>query len=567
MNSEAGVARLPTHRVEYIVQTMLKSSTTVWLGIAFVLVGAINVWLILQASTRVRDGKANTRLIAAHRIGGYLFIAVYCVMGYVMVPRLGDVGGDTTPGSILHLTLAMALGPLLLVKVLIARYCKSYYSFLLPIGLVIFVLSFVLVGIAAGPHLARKTRTQTVSSPPDQPAPRSAYDGRMIVFVSVVCMGMLTLIIRKPAKNPATNAKSVITAGAAPERAGAVRVAASAPSEPLILRLVSITAQTPDSKTLRFILSNDRKLNARPGQFLTFSFLFDGKKVVRSYSICSSPARTGYVEITAKRVSQGCVSVFLNDRASVGMTVEANGAFGQFCFDESKHQSVVLIAAGSGITPMMAMLRYIDDLCLETSITLLYCVRTSSDIIFERELEQLRSRMKNFQYHVLLSQPHAEWPGPRGHVSREFIENTVKDIVSPDYFLCGPPAFMEASRGILTGLGVKPERIRKESFGSSVPKNAQPDSVAPAPDMLAEFVRSGKTCTVRSGQTLLEAAEEHGVGIPSSCRQGQCGTCKTKLLGGNVRMDAEDGLDPDSRAQGFVLLCVGHADGAVKLDA
>ena len=85
--------------------------------------------------------------------------------------------------------------------------------------------------------------------------------------------------------------------------------------------------------------------------------------------------------------------------------------------------------------------------------------------------------------------------------------------------------------------------------------------------MLVEFVRSGKTCAIRSGQTLLEAAEEQGIGIPSSCRQGQCGTCKTKLLEGTVRMDAEDGLDSDSRAQGFVLTCVGHAEGAVKLEA
>jgi ferredoxin-NADP reductase len=544
---------------------MLKSSTTVWLGITFVLVGAINVWLILLASARVREAKASTRLVAAHRIGGYLFIALYCVMGYAMISRLGDVGGDTAPGTLLHLTLAMALSPLLFVKVLIARYCKSYYSFLLPIGLVIFVLSFVLVGIAAGPHLAHQTRTQTASSAPDQPTPLSGYDGKMIGFIALVCLGMLTLIIRRPAITAVAKARTGATAGSTQEPVAAVRGAASDPSGPLILRLVSITAQTPDSKTLRFILPNDRKLHARPGQFLTFSFLFDGKKVIRSYSICSSPARSGYVEITAKRVSQGCVSVFLNDRARVGMTVEANGPFGQFCFDESK--TSVLIAAGSGITPMMAMLSYMDDLCLETSVTLLYCVRTSSDIIFESELEQLRSRLKNFQFHVLLSQPDAEWSGPRGHVSREFIEHTVKDIVSPDYFLCGPPAFMEASRGILTGLGVRPERIKQESFGSSVPKNAQSDSVATAPDMLAEFVRSGTTCTVRGGQTLLEAAEEHGVSIPSSCRQGQCGTCKTKLLGGNVRMDAEDGLDPDSRAQGFVLLCVGHADGAVKLDA
>ena len=729
------------HRAAYLVQTMINSSISVWLGITFVLVGAINVWLILQASARVRDTNASTRLIAAHRIGGYLFIALFCVMGYFMVARLGDADGSAPPGTIIHLTLAMVLSPLLFVKVLIARYYKSYYSLLLPIGLVIFVLSFVLIGITAGPYLAHQTRMQTVSLaaidlPPaaidinfaaatmekrcskchtldrivgarkdargwlatvnrmraqpdsgisaadsriivaylasdfalretggsaglevaralvdqrcgrchsldriyktaeapqewratvtrmvsyaagstgaiqpgedqqiiaylsatqtpdavnrrqaqaaaasaagrsmatqrvsaasDQPAPRGRHDSKMIGFISLVCLGMLTLILRRPTRIPVANAKSDTTAGAVQEPVRAVMV--SSPSGPLILRLASITAQTSDSKTLRFIVPNDRTLSARPGQFLTFSFLFDGKKVTRSYSICSSPARSGYVEITTKRASQGCVSAFLNDRASVGMTVEANGAFGHFCFDESKHQNVVLMAAGSGVTPMMAMLRYMDDLCLETTVTLLYCVRTSGDIIFKGELEQLRSRLKNLQYHVLLSQPHAEWSGPQGHINREFIEDTVKDLGSSDFFLCGPPPFMDASRTILTTLGVKPERIRQESFGSASPTNGRAHAVAPEEGVVVEFSRSGKTCTVRSGQTLLEVAEEHGVSIPSSCRQGQCGTCKTKLLEGNVKMDAEEGLDPDSKAQGFVLTCVGRARGVVKLD-
>ena len=249
------------------------------------------------------------------------------------------------------------------------------------------------------------------------------------------------------------------------------------------------------------------------------------------------------------------------------MTVEANGAFGQFCFDETRHQNVVLLAAGSGITPMMSMLRYMDDLCLETNVTLLYCVRTSSDIIFHDELEALRARLKNFQVHVLLSQPHAEWSGGRGHINREFIEDKIKELGSADFFLCGPPPFMETSRNILIGMGVKLERIMQESFGSSAPKSARPNSVAVEPGARVDFSRSGKTCLVRSGQTVLEAAEEHGIAIPSSCRQGQCGTCKTRLLEGNVRMDAEEGLDADSRAQGFVLTCVGHADGDVKLDA
>jgi ferredoxin len=98
---------------------------------------------------------------------------------------------------------------------------------------------------------------------------------------------------------------------------------------------------------------------------------------------------------------------------------------------------------------------------------------------------------------------------------------------------------MDASRTILMGLGVKPERILQESFGGSAPTIAPPVSAAAATDVVVEFARSGQTCAIRSGQTLLEAAEEHGIGIPSSCRQGQCGTCKTKLLGGTVRMDAE----------------------------
>src|ERR1700726_3030679 len=107
---------------------MINSSASVWLGITFVLVGALNVWLVLQASARVRDTQASTRLIAAHRIGGYLFIALFCVMGYFMVARLGDVAGGAPPSTMMHLTLAMVLSPLLFVKILVARYYKGYYS-------------------------------------------------------------------------------------------------------------------------------------------------------------------------------------------------------------------------------------------------------------------------------------------------------------------------------------------------------------------------------------------------------------------------------------------------------
>ena len=716
---------------------MLTTSTSVGLGLAFVLLGGINVWLVLEAWSRVKAAKASSRMLTLHRIGGYLFIALFCVMTYYMFARLRNGTADTSATVTLHLALAMILSPLLFIKVLIARYYKNQHSLLLPIGLTIFVLAFVLIASTVGPYLARASKFQQVSidpahaappvtidlnqaselmqkrcskchnldrvvgarkdaqgwittvdrmratpgaditeadaqiiisylasqtgtkgsentakmevaralvdqrcgrchsldrvykatETPDQwreivtrmvgyaagsagalqpgedqqiieylastqtaeavserkakasaasaagrsliarkvaPAPAapahiSRYDSGTIGFISVVCVAAVALVIKRPGSRVAVPARPVV-------QSKAPVLAPRPASGPFILRLVQITQQTSDSKTLRFAVYGERKLDAQPGQFLTFSFLFDGMKETRCYSICSSPARSGYVEITPKRVNNGCVSVFLNDRATVGMTVEATGPFGQFYLAPALDKKIVLIAAGSGITPMVAMLRYIDDLCLETEVTLLYCVRTRHDIIFKQEFEDLRSRSTNFRHHVLLSQPDTEWPGARGHINREFLSKAVPDLKERVFFLCGPPPFMEKTREILKELGVEPARIRQETFGGAgaAPK---PPAARPESGFTVEFAKSGKTGAAVEGQTLLEAAAEAGVEIPSACRQGQCGTCKTRLLSGEVQMTAENGLDAESKARGFVLTCVGHAKGNVKLDA
>jgi ferredoxin-NADP reductase len=716
---------------------MLTTPVSLVLGFAFILVGGVNVWLVLEAWSRVKATHASSRMLTLHRIGGYLFIALFCVMAYFMVARLRSGGADTSATVTIHLALAMVLSPLLFIKVLIARYYRNQHGLLMPIGLTIFVLSFVLIASTSGPYLARATKIERVSidpvhTPPvtidvnqasdlmqrrcskchnldrvvgarkdaqgwvatvnrmrmmtgagisdaeartiisylasqnqprgsettvkmevaralvDQrcgrchsldrvyqavetpaqwreivtrmvgyaagstgtlqpgederiieylsrtqtpeavaqrkaradaaasagqsliaqsapvmpasPAEGSRYDGKTIGFVSLVCLAGLVLVIRRPRVPVSSPAKVAL-----PAKAPAA-VTPRAPNSPFILQLVQIAKQTPDSTTLRFAVNGERKLDARPGQFLTFSFLFDGKKETRCYSICSSPARSGYVEITPKRVKDGCVSVFLNDRAPIGMTVEATGPFGHFCLTP-EDKRIVLLAAGSGITPMMAMLRYLDDLCLDTQAILLYCVRTGDDIIFRQEFEELCGRLKNFQYHVLLSKPDADWPGARGHISREFISKNVPDLEGRVFFLCGPPPFMEASRCILTEMDVAPERIQQETFGGAGagPKPALPRTAETG--FTIEFANSGKRAAVFEGQSLLEAAAEAGVEIPSACRQGQCGTCKTRLLAGDVHMTAEQGLDVESRTRGFVLTCVGHANSDVRLDA
>jgi len=713
---------------------MLTPTVSVTVGFAFVLLGGINVWLVLEAWSRVKAAKASTRMLALHRIGGYLFITLFCVMSYYMTARLRG-RADNSPTVTIHLGLAMVLSPLLFVKVLIARYYKNQHNLLMPIGLMVFVLAFVLIASTTGPYLVRSSRFELVSIPasaksvtidlnqasdlmqkrcskchnldrvvgarkdaqgwvttvnrmraitgsgiseaeaqtiisylasqnqprgseaaakmevaralvdqrcgrchsldrvyktvqtaeqwratvtrmveyaagsagalqrgedqqiidylastqteeganqrkaeaqgalatgrsltssgppplPPETAASSSYDAKTLGFISIVCLTAAGLVIRRPGARTTVAARPA--ASAKPPAVSPSRPAAS-----FLLELVRITEQTPDTKTLRFAVRGERKFDALPGQFLTFSFLFDGKQETRCYSICSSTARSGYVEITPKRVKGGCVSVFLNDRATIGMTVEATGPFGQFYFNSAENRTIVLIAAGSGITPMMAMLRYIDDLCLETDVTLLYCVRTSHDIIFRTEFEDLLQRLKNFRCHIALSQPDPDWEGTCGHINREFVAKAVPQIAGRLFFLCGPPRFMEITRTILKDLGVTPERIRQEIFGGAgAPPKAAP--FASDAGFAIEFVRSGKTSQAANSQTLLEAAAAAGVDIPSACRQGQCGTCKTRLLEGRVEMTTENGLDAESKARGFILTCVGRPDGSVRLDA
>jgi ferredoxin-NADP reductase len=330
------------------------------------------------------------------------------------------------------------------------------------------------------------------------------------------------------------------------------------------LLLSQTEQQTHDTKTLRFQVLDERRFGAKPGQFLTFQWTVDGQRVPRSYTVSSSPVHENYVEITPKRMENGCVSVFLNDRAKPGLTVEASGPYGRFYFDEKLHKSIVLIAAGSGITPMISMLCYIDDLELATPITLLYCVRTGADIIFQSEISRLGRSLPNFKYEMCFSQPDPTWKGHSGRLTAEFVSQYVTDPNSPTFFLCGPKGFMDNGRRILSTIGVNQDRILQESFGESKP-TTDSRSLQAGPGETVVFMHSEKVCQASAGSTLLDLAERNGVQIPFGCRQGQCGTCATRVLSGTVQMDVEAGLTPEQKLAGYVLPCVSRAEGTVVL--
>ncbi len=327
------------------------------------------------------------------------------------------------------------------------------------------------------------------------------------------------------------------------------------------LQASDIIRQTSDAVTLRFPLSAGAPLGAKPGQFFTFDWVVNAKKTPRSYSISSSPLQKEYVEITVKQ--QGVVSTFLNREAHPGLKVTAHGPFGQFCFDETRHKRIVLLAGGSGITPIMSMLRYIKEVVPETEVHLLYAVRGESDVIFGEDLAGLKPHLPNFRYDLIVSRPGPDWKGFRGHLSRSTLEEVLGNAVGRTFFLCGPAGFMSSVKEILSALGVPVSQILEERFTVGTPSSTADPNIPCS----VEFVRSGGTFECSSADSLLAVAESHGIDIPYSCRVGQCGTCATRVLEGDVEMEVEDGLEPARKAQGYRLLCVGRARGLVRLDA
>jgi len=520
-------------------------------GVAFVSLAAANVVLMMEAFQPSRSGTTSRRLIAFHRAGGYLFVIVLCLMAYRMTQRLAGLGitGHLPTHLVLHIVLVLVLVPLLVLKIVIARRYKHSHGSLKTLGAMIFVVSFVLVSIPTLSEFLRTTR------------PGSLGVKLATGLIVVACLMAGARAFKQKPSHPASESSRIPNV---PPSAIPLTDSKNA-KDSMILLLTQTQQQTHDAKTLRFELPKERRFSAKPGQFLTFQWRIDGQRVTRSYSISSSPTQN-HVEITPKRMESGCVSVFLNDQAKPGLSVEASGPYGRFYFDEALHKSLVLIAAGSGITPMISMLRYIDDLKLATPVTLLYCVRTAEDIIFKNELARLGKSIPGFKYEVCLSQPDPAWQGSRGRLTEELINRHVNDLNSPTFFVCGPKGFMDNARQILAALGVSEKRILQESFGQSQRfTEARPPESRPVET--AVFIDSKKVCQVPQGSTLLSVAEQNGVQIAYGCREGVCGTCATRLLSGAVHMDVETGLTPEQKDAGYVLPCVSRARGTVILSA
>jgi ferredoxin-NADP reductase len=523
----------------------VRAAISIPLAVLFLLLATFNVWSMISSHS---GSKLPARWWALlHRAAGYAFVSLFAIFSYFMLLRLKGWPDEISPRIVLHMALAFSLAPLLVAKIIAVRSRKASHALLCALGIAIYAVAFTLVTINIAVHFLR------VASVEKTPFWISSF----FVFAVLLLAGF-ALASRQKVRQPHSNSGAAST-----EEQGSRN---SAPRrDSLTLTLARKERQSQDAHVLRFLLPAGTRLEARPGQFLTFEWFIEGKAVHRSYSICSSPTQSAYLEIMPKRMQNGCVSQFLNDNAAPGLMVKARGPYGQFYFDQNKHDRIVLIAGGSGITPMMSILRYLHDMCIACPCTLIYCIRSENDLAFHAELRALADQISSFRYVPVVSKGGPDWKGWKGRLRREILEAEIKKPLESTYFLCGPVGFMDLGRALLEEMSVQPAQILQESFGDDAAKaQGQPSG----PNRVnVTFARSALSISSSPELTLLETAEANGVPMPFGCRQGNCGTCMTRLLQGSVQMFRHEALDDELRSEGFVLPCVSRPLNDITLDA
>jgi ferredoxin-NADP reductase/DMSO/TMAO reductase YedYZ heme-binding membrane subunit len=369
------------------------------------------------------------------------------------------------------------------------------------------------------------------------------------------------------------------------------------------LKVARVVDETGDVRTFRLVAPDGGPppFRHQPGQYLTLALTIGGQRLNRSYTIASSPTRGEHVEITVKRLADGRGSPHVHASLVEGARVKVSAPAGRFVFTGGEVARVLLLAGGVGVTPLMAIARYLTDRGWPGHVHFVFSVRTPADVIFADELAELARRHPTFHLCIVATRAGDDWTGARGRVTAELLHREVPDLARTPVYLCGPEPMMEAMRALLAGEGVPADAIHTEAFVSTPAPTASdadadadsdagadadatrddgPAILGAAAAMIAgatrvpsdapvaiRFRRSGKDGELSADRTVLEAAEDCGVDLPFECRSGVCGQCKTRLIAGEVAMDSADALSAAERRRGVILACQARAVTDLVVDA
>jgi 3-ketosteroid 9alpha-monooxygenase subunit B len=314
------------------------------------------------------------------------------------------------------------------------------------------------------------------------------------------------------------------------------------------LRVKRVVRETSDAVSL--VLDVPERCSARyryqAGQFLRLRVTVDGQDLCRCYSMSSAPLEDD-LQITVKRDPGGLVSNWLNDTVSEGIEIHAAPPEGRFCLRDTTDE-IVAFAGGSGITPIMSLIR----MALVSSsrrIRLLYANRSRDSVIFAEALTRLADEHAD----RLVVVHHID--DDSGVVTPPVVESFVAGTGAADFYICGPGPFMDTVEATVLESGIKRERVHLERFSVEPAPADVADISGQTEEVVIELDHTTTTAGYRAGNTLLQTARIAGLRAPSSCETGSCGTCMARVVSGSARMLNNDALDDDEVADGWVLTC------------
>jgi len=331
---------------------------------------------------------------------------------------------------------------------------------------------------------------------------------------------------------------------------------------------VSVSFEVPQSLKENF--------NYLPGQYTTLKLNIEGENVNRSYSFCSSPFTNEPLTIAVKRVTGGKGSNFINDNFKPGVEIEVMEPMGNFhsIISETNEKHYLLFGGGSGITPVMAILKSVLAKEPKSKITLFYGNRNEESIIFKDKLEVLTEQYTNRLKVVhVLDSPLGTWSSYLGPIAKEVAlkllrENTNLNFQHAEFFICGPTPMMKNVEEALSVLQIPKEKVHIEYFTAKADEDKKAADVGTTVESAVPFTGKTKVKIIYDGnerefevsekETILEAALDAGYDPPYSCMVAACCTCRAKLLSGKVEMDDRESLTDAEISRGYVLTCQSH---------